>query len=68
MFRLVRYTTSAIGWVKTPQEPGQLLFSKHELRIYQNLMADFNHEHIFTMTLASQVQFLTNLNFSQFKF
>jgi hypothetical protein len=37
-------------------EPGQLWFDKHELRIYQNLMVDFDH-HIFTAILASQGQF-----------
>jgi hypothetical protein len=73
MFHLVKYTTNVIGWVKAPQEPGQSWFNKHELRIYQNLMVDFGHEHIFTVMLASRGQFyliriLVILNFSQFKF
>jgi hypothetical protein len=57
MFYLVRYTTSTIGWVKAPLELGQSWFDKYEPRIYQNLMADFDHEHIFTVMLMSQGQF-----------
>jgi hypothetical protein len=46
MFRLVRNTTTAIGWLTTP---GHSAFDKHELRQIKHLMDDLGHPHIFLL-------------------
>jgi hypothetical protein len=58
MFRLVRNTTTAIGWLTTP---GHSAFGKHELRQIKRLMGDLGHPHIFTAMLASAGQYINFL-------
>jgi uncharacterized Zn-finger protein len=54
IFRLVRNTTTAIGWLTTPEH---IWFGKHKLMQIKNFMADLGHPHIFTTILASTGQF-----------
>jgi hypothetical protein len=55
MFRSVKNTTTAIGWLMTS---GHSLFGKHELRQIKHLIGDLEHPHIFTTMLASVRQYL----------
>jgi hypothetical protein len=54
IFRLVRITTIAIGWLT---KSGHTWFDKHELWQIEHLMGDLRHSHIFTAMLASASQF-----------
>jgi nitrous oxide reductase len=55
MFRLVKNTTTAIGWLMTSEHSW---FGEHELRQIKHLMGDLGHPHIFTTILASASQYL----------
>jgi hypothetical protein len=55
MFRLVKNTVTAIGWLTTPGRSG---FGKHELRQIKHLMGNLGHPHIFTAMFASAGQYL----------
>jgi hypothetical protein len=55
MFRLVKNTATAIGWLTTP---GHSWFDKHELRQIKHLMGDLGHPYIFTTMLAYPDQYL----------
>jgi hypothetical protein len=55
MFRLVKNTATAIGWLMTL---GHSWFGKHELRQIKHLMGDLGHPHIFTAMLAFVSQYL----------
>jgi hypothetical protein len=55
MFRLVKNTANAIGWLTTH---GRSWFVKHELHQIKHLMGNLGHPHIFTVMLASAGQYL----------
>jgi hypothetical protein len=55
MFRLMKNTATAIGWLTTS---GHLAFDKHELCRINHLMGDLGHPYIFTAILASAGQYL----------
>jgi hypothetical protein len=55
IFRLVKNTGTAIGWLTMP---GHSTFGKYELRQIKNLMGDLDHPHIFTVILVSVGQYL----------
>jgi hypothetical protein len=61
MFRLVRNTATAIGWLMTP---GHSAFGKHELRQIKHLMGDLGHPYIFTVILAFAGQYLNFFYFN----
>jgi hypothetical protein len=48
MFRLMKNTATAIGWLTTS---GHLAFDKHELCRINHLMGDLGHPYIFTAIL-----------------
>jgi hypothetical protein len=50
MFRLVKNTATAIGWLTTHVHSW---FGKYELRQIKHLMGDLGHQHIFTTMLVS---------------
>jgi hypothetical protein len=55
MFRLVKNTVIAVGWLNTL---GHSWIDKHKLRQIKHLMSDFGYPHIFTAMLASADQYL----------
>jgi hypothetical protein len=54
MFRLVRNTSTAIGWLTLPKHSW---FDKHELRQIKHLMGNLWYTHIFTAMFAFTSQF-----------